>query len=310
MWVFPKLKYYYKTLNKKEIFSRNIQFIFDNVSLNLPSSAGNFIKRIYLLLIKRDLVSLSKELCDRTKEEPLLRSLTAKYLSSEYSPNDSSIIDIGSWIGDNSCPWAKATLKKNIKVFAIDPSKKNNSYVRKIASLNDLKNIRVINAMASSKDGEYFTPDYSIDHTSFTKSKSHENTNKIVNSYTLDSIAKNNNIRNICMIHLDVEGLEKDVLLGSKKIIIKDRPLIVFEDHLKDEKIEGIFRIIKDYSYSLFTINEIVTCARPDTRNYVAIPSEKMMPIKRLLNKIDDRLLSFNNYYPISNGNYLIPYEN
>ena len=201
-------------------------------------------------------------------------------------------------------------MKKNITLFAIDPSKKNNSYVKKIAAINNLKNIRVVNAMASSKDGESYTPDYSIDHTSFTKSKSHVKTNKIVNSYTLDSIAKNNNIRNICMIHLDVEGLEKDVLLGSKKIIIKDRPLIIFEDHLKDEKIEGISIIIKDYSYSLFTINEILTCARPDTRNYVAIPSEKLMPIKTLLNKFDDRLLSFSNYYPIVNGNYLIPYEN
>ena len=126
MRLFKKFNYYFKAIKNKEIFQKKIIFRFDEVEIKLPCPANHFFKKIYFVFFKRDCISLSKELCERTSEEPLLRSLSAKYLASEFCPKNSSIIDIGSWIGDNSCPLAKATLKKNIKVFDIDKSKKNN----------------------------------------------------------------------------------------------------------------------------------------------------------------------------------------
>jgi len=56
----------------------------------------------------------------------------------DYIKSNESIIDIGSWIGDNSIVWA-TYLNAAAVVFAIDPSSKNLLYCKMVAEINNIK---------------------------------------------------------------------------------------------------------------------------------------------------------------------------
>jgi FkbM family methyltransferase len=53
--------------------------------------------------------------------------------------------------------------------------------------------------------------------------------NKFVLSDTLDNYSKNNNIKNIVFIKIDVEGMELDVLKGAQSVIKENNPSIFVE---------------------------------------------------------------------------------
>ena len=60
----------------------------------------------------------------------------------------------------------------------------------------------------------------------------------------------------ITFIKLDVEGHELKALLGSKKIIEKQKPIIMFEQH-KNDFINGstdVIELLRDFGYKSFVI--------------------------------------------------------
>ena len=78
--------------------------------------------------------------------------------------------------------------------------------------------------------------------------------NEIINLKSLDSLV--NLSENIKMIKIDVEGHEYEVLIGAEKVIKKNYPIILFEQH-KNDFINGeskVISLIKSYGYSHFVI--------------------------------------------------------
>ncbi len=78
--------------------------------------------------------------------------------------------------------------------------------------------------------------------------------NEIINLKTLDSLVDPLEI--IKLIKIDVEGHEYEVLLGAEKVIKKNYPIILFEQH-KGDFINGqskVINLIKSYGYSHFFI--------------------------------------------------------
>jgi FkbM family methyltransferase len=91
-------------------------------------------------------------------------------------------------------------------------------------------------------------------------------------STTLDLLYNKNTINNIGFIHLDVEGMEYKIILGSKILIKKERPIVSYETHSTDNNINDIKQYFIDNDYTIFKIEEV--CGGDQTcRNSVAIPN-------------------------------------
>ena len=71
---------------------------------------------------------------------------------------------------------------------------------------------------------------------------------------TLDSFYEN--FKNIKLIKYDVEGFEYDAILGSKKIILNFRPIVLFEQN-RDEFTNGgseVISLLRSFGYTKFAV--------------------------------------------------------
>ena len=180
----------------------------------------------YLLSPNKDLEFLNKTL---TKKEKL------------------NIIDIGANIGFSFLNF-KYYLN-NSQIFCIDPIDKNISYLKKnLRKFNPV----IINIGCSNIKGEIKigTPsDNFIDTGMY--SKFCENNSIKISTNTLDSIMDNYNLKTIDLIKIDIEGMEYEALLGSKKIILNYSPIIYLEINKKiTDDFDKINSLLKEFDYS------------------------------------------------------------
>jgi len=207
----------------------------------------------------------SKEFSYRDGHEVSFRRINTFLISRKIIKNN--IIDLGAWIGDNSIPWAM-----NIKsiVYAIDPSEENCNFIKETCKLNNIHNLTVIQS-AISNINEVLSTNDSLNHCSFIFG---EQGKLKVNAVSLDYLFNNKTIENIGYIHLDVEGMEYKILLGSDKLIEECRPIISFEQHLEIDDYDLILKYLKKKNYTVFLIDEILPGCRHDCRNSLAFPNE------------------------------------
>jgi FkbM family methyltransferase len=64
--------------------------------------------------------------------------------------------------------------------------------------------------------------------------------------------------KKVILIKIDIEGHEYEALLGSKDVIIKHNPIILFEQHVKDfpDGISKTVNLLKDFGYKKFACIE------------------------------------------------------
>lgn len=156
---------------------------------------------------------------------------------------DDVVIDAGAWIG----VFSAYASKKGAKVYAFEPSVENREYLETTAKLNG--NITVMPLALSDKTTTLdFFEDKNViggklqnqgDNGSVTK-----NIYK-VQTTTLDDFVKSNNIK-IDFVKADIEGGERDMLLGATEVLKKHAPkLSICTYHLPDDK-EVLAKIITD----------------------------------------------------------------
>ena len=80
------------------------------------------------------------------------------------------------------------------------------------------------------------------------------------------------------LFHIDVEGYEISVMRGGKKMILRDNPVISFEQHINLENVNIVCGYLKSLEYRVYMINEIVQCNALDCRNFLAFPIKKGLP--------------------------------
>jgi FkbM family methyltransferase len=87
-----------------------------------------------------------------------------------------------------------------------------------------------------------------------------------VNTKTLDSFVKENNVSNIDVIKIDVEGRESDVLSGMKNVLQEMKPYIVCEILPRIGDVFAVYSYVKPYNYYLYEIrdNEISIIDHPE----------------------------------------------
>ena len=206
---------------------------------------------------------------NRTNHEVIFRKINTYLINNDIIKNN--IIDLGSWIGDNSIPWAKNM--NNSVIYSIDPSDENCRYINEMCILNEITNIRVIQKAISDKNEVVSTND-DLQHCSFVYNNPNNDARNKIQAYSLDHLYSEKEIDNIGYIHLDVEGMEFKVILGSETIINTFRPVITFEQHLEIDNYIELSKHFINKNYNVFMITEILPGCRPDCRNFIAFPNE------------------------------------
>ena len=219
--------------------------------------------------------------------EKKLRNIFIELINLNLIDINKNIIDGGCFIGDNSLLWAQNI---NGIVYAIDPSQNNNNLINYLCKINDINNIKFIQSVLTDLNDKEVSYSGSIDFNSFIYS----NGQSKIKSTSLDTLYNNNIISNISFIHIDVEGFEYQVLMGSEKLIKDNMPIIVFEMHIKtDEYRYDIINLMHSYDFEIFIINE-VSGARSDCRNFLAIPFHLQTQFKKLFT-LNDYITKINN---------------
>lgn len=210
----------------------------------------------------------------RSHAEKLFRRIHAYLIKAGHIKGN--IIDLGAWIGDNTIPWAKQIPGY---VYAIDPSPDNCLFIKTIADLNQLNNVKIINGAISDKVEKLYT-DGDLHHCSFVwnvTEKKHS-----VQASTLDLLFESGAITNIDCIHLDVEGMEFRILSGADALIRHCKPIISYEQHITTEDYMKIVKWLEERGYTSYMIEEVMPHCLPDCRNFLAVPSAALHIIHAL----------------------------
>ena len=199
-----------------------------------------------------------------------------------------NIFDAGCWIGDNAIPWAMSCPQST--VYAVDPSIKNLAFVKNIAILNEVKNIECINSALSNCEETLYTSE-SLSHCSFTHNK---NPKHQVLSTSIDILLDRGILKDLCFIHLDVEGFENKALEGAKKLLASSSPIIAYEQHLKTDDCQGIANYLRELGYVTYMANEVLPGNRKDSRNFWAFKStpDNLKLVKKLNDYMGENYLS------------------
>jgi len=216
----------------------------------------------------------SPTFASRNNHEVLFRRMHTYLMDAGVIKNN--IIDLGAWIGDNTIPWSKRSgsdAKRSV-VYAIDPSRENCDFIQIMCDHNQIDNVKIFQTAVSDKMETLSTND-DMYHCTFASDDQGRNK---VNAITLDHLFNIGEIENIGYIHLDVEGMEYKVILGSEKIIDTYKPIITFEQHLEIDNYNLILEHLTNKNYIVYLIDEVLPGCRPDCRNSIAFPKEIFDP--------------------------------
>lgn len=208
----------------------------------------------------------------RNEHEVMFRRISTYLINNGHILGN--IVDLGAWIGDNALPWSKnmAKLDPYPLVYAIDPSPDNCQFIQDLASLNNVKNIRVIQKAISDKI-EVLSTNEDLTHCSFVSDD--DSRRNQVKAWPLDDLYNAGEIADVAYIHLDVEGMENRVVAGAEKLINTYKPIIAFEQHLEQDPFIELSEHIAAKGYIVYLINEVLPGCRPDCRNFIAFPKTR-----------------------------------
>lgn len=174
-------------------------------------------------------------------------------LESQYMPSDLpwvetktpiSIIDCGAFTGDT----IQTFLNKDVifeNYFAFEPDVENFYLLEQYISKNNVENVFTLKmATWSTNSILKFQKSPGNNSGAHLAANSHENFKKVF-AVSLDNFL---NSINVDLIKMDVEGAEKDTLIGSSKIIKSSRPFLAISVYHKPEDLWEIPLIISKIS--------------------------------------------------------------
>lgn len=183
----------------------------------------------------------------------LMSSLGDSDLVPYFDLNKGIFLDIGANVGKFSILVGKK-LGENGKVFAFEPEINNLKILKKNILINKIKNIEIIPLACSDKKGfaDFFIDLNSSGGHSLYKNKSSKKIS--IETDTIDHFLKNNNIKKVDLVKIDVEGAEILVLKGAKETLKKNHPKIIFEAWNEDY-LSKIKKFLKPFNYRIDKIN-------------------------------------------------------
>jgi FkbM family methyltransferase len=158
-----------------------------------------------------------------------------------------------------------ASLSKSNKIFSYEASKEVFNSLKENILLNNFQNIESRNLAVASEKGKKLNINQSINdwensivHQDFVK----KNTQEVITT-NLDEELNDINMNDfLCVIKIDVEGAELEVMQGSKSIINNYKPLIIIEfsiynlKNIEDQNKMKNFLLNSNYSIFDVFLNE------------------------------------------------------
>ena len=221
--------------------------------------------------IKDSYINWPKKNSDNSFDNPFINNNFPNTLDFDYEikkdiiehikniPKNHCIIDCGGHIGDLSIPICYATIKFNrpdIFVYSIDPTYEKCEFVKYIAEINNLKNLKVLHCGLSNTNQILCNSGNVIDNnTGSTVWNNSKKTDDCSNFYSINYLLSNDIIsEKIGILHLDVEGHEYEVLQGINNFdSINYISCELHNDNIEQKKIKDTitkFLISKNYKNS------------------------------------------------------------
>lgn len=142
-----------------------------------------------------------------------------RLILSDIKPND-VFFDIGACIGFLTIH----AYKKGAKVVAFEPDQRHRNRLQNNLYLNNISNVSVISWAVSDKFGQIELYSDGLDSSSPGFIPMERRNSTIVNTDTIDSALKRNEIPYPDLIKIDIEGAEFLAIMGMKNLIEGDRP--------------------------------------------------------------------------------------
>jgi FkbM family methyltransferase len=183
------------------------------------------------------------------------------------------VIDAGACWGDTSLAFS-ARAGSTGRVFAFEMIDENLAVLRGNLGLNSelAKTIEVVESpLAAASDREYWV---SAKGAASRIEELGDGTGKSVVSVSIDDFVQRRGLPAVDFIKFDIEGAEKDALLGATNTIRRHRPRLAVSVYHRNEDILEIPRILKDLypGYQLYlhgvclNYGETILFAEPTTR--------------------------------------------
>jgi FkbM family methyltransferase len=228
-----------------------------------------------------------------TPWEPRLQQLVA-FMFTNAMIQDGAVVTAGAHLGEEACHFAE--LDRNRTVHAFEPLLANHACIERFASTRP--NIALMLGGLSSHEGQvslgsvgpkggaHLTPGgtmlESIDGLVSKKAGSDSASFPV---YKLDNLfLKHQGTfrgERLAFLHLDIEGSERSALTGARRLIQRDRPVIVSETNITDASYLPQLALLHEFGYRVLMVHELcgslIGC-----RNLVSLPQERWGQAARL----------------------------
>jgi FkbM family methyltransferase len=194
-----------------------------------------------------------------------------RFLKESIRP-DSVVVDVGANIGAFTIPLARQ-LRERGRVVAIEAAPSVAPVLALNVALNRLTNVVVVECAASTGEISH-VPFYEApsDHFGMGSSAPQFHVSPIeIAAMSLDRILRENNVSEVAVVKVDVEGFEAHVFQGAMELLHSPhrRPRIVFEfcDWAEERAFPGkrgwAQEILMQNSYRLWTLSEFLAGGQP-----------------------------------------------
>lgn len=201
-----------------------------------------------------------------------------------FSKNAKNVIIAGAYFGDQAIPVAH-NIKDGGVCHTFEPNKNNSDLIIENAKLNGLSNVLINNLALWNKSNEKLV--FEGEDALASTITANEATENALHTITIDDYVAQNNVGEVNLLMIDVEGSEIKVLEGAKEMLQKHKPVVVFETHsLYNDWSNGLensdsVKLMTDLGYEVYAVREfhqnIDTGAMPvellpTNRTYCEIP--------------------------------------
>jgi FkbM family methyltransferase len=165
----------------------------------------------------------------------------------KYLTKDSVVLDIGANVGNHTVYWGKIT--KVRKIYAFEPIKATFSILSKNIEINSLVDkVKIYNVGLSDKITKGVVDRYLADNIGGTSISESDNGDLELNR--LDNFKEIMEEPLIDFVKIDVEGFEKNVLLGAINFFAKHKPIVFIESFQGINQYDFTYNFFKKLNYN------------------------------------------------------------
>ncbi len=171
-----------------------------------------------------------------------------QYGAGEHLKPESIVVDAGAHFG--AFALLASRLAEGGRVVAVEPVEDTSEALRCMCELNGLGNVTLVQAALSSAPGEmaiHVSPQYPDWSTGVPERMSAKPGSKVtVRVTTIDALVRELDLPRVDLIKIDVEGMEREVIMGARETIQAYQPVILASAyHHPDDRTE-LPKLIRD----------------------------------------------------------------